>query len=194
MIKKLRVARPGDICVLLEPGLDDIPGIRRLQQHLQSGFGGHCQERIHFTCQRFELPHVNRLPLVLHHLQEALASVSAFSVRADHLELVDHPFWEFSVLRWDLQLSRQMRRFARRVQAALEEAEVTYHYPFGDGWRPHVTALEAIPSANGVPTPNGQHAGKRLFTGQRVTLSQVAPGKHFEILETIPLRANGHGS
>lgn len=187
MVTKLRVARPGDICILLEPAVEDMPGMRRLQRGLQSGFGGRRQERIHFTCQRFELPYVNRLPLVLNHLQKKLASVSPFSVKADQLELVDHPFWEFSVLRWDLHLSRQMWELAERVAEALTEAGVTYHYPCGEGWRPHVTALEAIrPSDNGH-SPNGQHAGKHLFTGQQVTLSQIAPGKHFEILETIPL-------
>ena len=50
-----RVARPGDVCVLLEPAEDEIADLRQRQAALQARFGGCPHERVHLTCQRFEL-------------------------------------------------------------------------------------------------------------------------------------------
>ena len=60
-----RVARPGDVCILLEPDVNEIPRLRWLQRELQTSFGGRMQERVHFTCQRFELPDAGQLPPVV---------------------------------------------------------------------------------------------------------------------------------
>jgi len=182
-----RVARPGDVCILLEPNINEIPRVRSLQRQLQASLGGHPQERVHFTCQRFGLPDDASLPLVLQALQKQLANVVPFPVHADCLQLVEHPFWEFCVLRWDLDRTQEMWCFAESVDRALVEVGMAPHYPCGDGWRPHVTALEAIASANGHHV-NGTHRGQLLYTARRVALSQVMEGKRFEILATIELK------
>lgn len=183
------VARPGDVCILLEPDTNEVPRLRWLQRQLQSTFGGRMQERVHFTCQRFELPDAGKLPLVTQALQAQLGAVAPFPVHADSLELVEHPFWEFCVLRWDLDRTPEMWRFAQLVESALIEAGVALHYPCGDGWRPHVTALEAIASPNGHEV-NGTHRGQLLYTARCVVLSQVLEGKRFEILATIELEGD----
>lgn len=181
------VARPGDVCVLLEPHTAEIPAVRRLQNQLQATFGGDPQQRVHFTCQRFHLPDPYDLLRVIQSLQQNLRPIAPFPVRAHRLELVEHPFWEFSVLRWDLQRNPFMWNFARSVHYALRQAGMTPHYPCDDGWRPHVTALESIPSPNGHRV-NGTHQGQPLYTASRVTLSQIQEGKRFQILGTIELR------
>ena len=186
MMHAPRVARPGDVCILLEPDTDEIPRLRALQSHLQSSFGGRPQDRVHFTGQRFRLPGAAHLPPLLQELQKQLANLPPFPVRAHCLELVEHPFWEFCVLRWDLHRTAPMWRFARSVENALLRSGMTPHYPCDDGWRPHVTALEAIPSPNGFHF-NGTHQGERLYTARRVTLSQLQQGKRFQILATIEL-------
>jgi hypothetical protein len=79
-----------------------------------------------------------------------------------------------------------MWNFARAVQYALLQAGMTPDYPCDDDWRPHVTALEAIPSPNDIYV-NGHHRGQRLYTARRIVLSQVQEGKRFEILATVEL-------
>ena len=180
------VARPGDVCVLLEPHTAEIPVVRNLQGELQRYYGGRSQRRVHFTCQRFALPDPIHLLHVIHTLQTNLAPITPFPVHAHRLELVDHPFWEFSVLRWDLHRTTPMWNFARAVHYALRQAGMAPHYPCDDGWRPHVTALEAIPSPNNLYV-NGAHQGQRLYTARRAVLSQVQPGKRFQILATVDL-------
>ncbi|MFW6098029.1 MAG: 2'-5' RNA ligase family protein [Chloroflexota bacterium] len=181
-----RVARPGDVCILLEPNTPEIPVVRNLQGELQSHYGGTPQQRIHFTCQRFALPDPSQLLRVVDALQTNLAPIAPFPVHAHRLELVEHPFWEFCVLRWDLRRSTPMWNFARTVHYALRQAGMAPHYPCNDDWRPHVTALEAISSPNGIFV-NGHHQGQHLYTARRVTLSQVQEGKQFQILASIQL-------
>ncbi|HSM55711.1 MAG TPA: hypothetical protein VK879_06100 [Candidatus Sulfomarinibacteraceae bacterium] len=182
------VARPGDVCILLEPHTHEMLALRGLQRQLQVTFGGAAQQRVHFTSQRFALPDPTELLRVIHSLKMNLAAIASFPVRARCLELVEHPFWEFCVLRWDLQRTTTMWNFARAVHYALLQAGMTPHYPCDDGWRPHVTALEAIASPNGYSV-NGQHQGQQLYTARRVTLSQIQEGKQFKILATIPLQS-----
>ena len=180
------VARPGDVCILLEPDAAEIPTVRTLQGELQTHYGGDPQQRVHFTCQRFALPDPTQLLRVVHAMKTNLAPIGPFPVHARRLELVEHPFWEFSVLRWDLERSSPMWNFARAVQYALLQAGMRPHYPCDDGWRPHVTALEAIPSPNNIYV-NGHHQGQRLYTARRAVLSQIQPGKRFQILASIDL-------
>src|SRR5690606_19622401 len=98
----------------------------------------------------FALPHPAQLLRVVDALQRNLAPLAPFPVRAQRLELVEHPFWQFCVLRWDLHRTDPMWNFARAVHYALRQADMTPHYPCDNGWRPHVTALEAIPSAHNI--------------------------------------------
>lgn len=182
----LPIARPGDVCILVEPAPAQVPQLRRLQQQLQIRYGGKPQEPIHFTCQRFALPDASALPTIVCRLQEVLAAMPPITVRADHVELVEHPFWEFCVLRWELRLGRQMYRFAREVTTALERSGMTPHYPTEDGWRPHVTALVHIPVSHGFSV-NGEHQGQLLYRGGQLVLSQVQEGKRFEILAKIDM-------
>jgi hypothetical protein len=186
------VARPGDVCILLEPGANGVPGVRRLQGQLQDTFGGAPQQRVHFTCQRFHLPGPAHLSPLLQTLQQYLQAITPFPVHAHRLELVEHPFWEFAVLRWDLRRTPAMWRFARAIQDALLRAGMRPDYPCDDGWRPHVTALESIASPNGHSV-NGTHRGQRLYTARRVTLSQIQEGKRFQILASLPLPGSGGG-
>jgi hypothetical protein len=186
MLQAPRVAQAGDICVLLEPDSLETSPLRLLQSQLRSSFGGNLQERVHFTCQRFSLSAGAQLPGVIRALRQHLSGIQPFAVRANRLELVNHPFWEFCVLRWDLHRSDEMLTFARCVDDALLYAGMTPHYPAGEGWRPHVTALEAVVWPTGYHL-NGTHKGQLLYTARRVALSQVLPGKHFQILATIEL-------
>ncbi len=184
---RIPAAQPGDICVIVEPSVRDLPRLRRLQQGLQQRYGGRPQARIHFTCQRFTPPENGGLHRLLAELRRQLAPLAPIPVTAASLEWADHPFWGVNVLRWDLYMTSALRRFAAVLEEALLRAGARLHYPRGEGWRPHVTALERIPSALPMPAPIS--ALQQLYIADRVVLSQVQPGKRFAILDTIQLAA-----
>jgi hypothetical protein len=178
-------AQPGDICVIVEPSVRELPRLRRLQQGLQLRYGGRLQTRIHFTCQRFTPPANGGLQRLLADLRRQLNPLIPMSVTAAALEWSDHPFWGFNVLRWDLSVTAELRRFAALLEETLLRAGASLHYPRGDGWRPHVTALERVPATLAAPVAISTF--QYLYTGNRLVLSQIQPGKRFAILDTIPL-------
>jgi len=180
-------AQPGDICVIVEPSIRDLPRLRRLQQGLQQRYGGRPQPRIHFTGQRFTPPKNGGLKRLLAELRGQLGALAPIPVTAASLAWADHPFWQYNVLRWDLYMTSALRRLAALLEEALLRAGASLHYPSGDGWQPHVTALERIPPALAAPAPIS--AIQYLYTAKRVVLSQVQPGKRFAILDTIQLAA-----
>jgi hypothetical protein len=180
-------AKPGDVCVLLQPAVGELAHVRRTQQKLQRSFGGRPQVRVHFTCQRFDVVDSSQLTAAVETLRAYLAEVQPFPVMAGNLERVEHPFFEFGVLRWDLHRTAAMWRFAHKVEAALRSVGARVHYPTDAGWHPHVTALEAVRAPQNGPRRVSSSGANYLFSGQRVVLSQVAPEKRFRIIGTIPL-------
>jgi hypothetical protein len=180
-------AQPGDVCVIVEPSIRDLPRLRRIQQGLQQRYGGRPQTRIHFTCQRFTPPQNGGLPQLIADLRRQLNPLAPIPVTAAALEWTKHPFWGCNVLRWDLNLSAELLRFGRLLEEALLRAGAQLQYPRGAGWRPHVTALERMPDreTEAVEAPAFPH----LYTADRIVLSQVQPGKRFAILDTIQLMA-----
>ena len=186
MRKHIPVAAAGDVCVLVEPANSEIGQFRSLQQSLQSRYGGRLHQRPHFTCQRFSPKDDKHLAFIIGRLQARLASTPPLPVTASELVLAQHPFWEFSVLRWDLHLTNPLHHFAWIVDEVLGEADLTGHYPSGEAWNPHVTALEKIYQNGhrpGVQSPARQF----LYSGRQIVLSQVQPGKQFEIVSKISL-------
>jgi hypothetical protein len=173
--------------VLLQPAVAELAHVRRVQEKLQRSFGGRPQVRVHFTCQRFDVVDSSQLTAAVEALRAYLAEVQPFPVMAGNLERVEHPFFEFGVLRWDLHRTAAMWRFAHLVEAALQSAGARIHYPTDAGWRPHVTALEAVRAPKEGPSSVSSNGASYLFSGQRVVLSQVAPEKRFRIIGTIPL-------
>jgi hypothetical protein len=77
-----RIARPGDVCVLLEPAEDEVVDLRQRQAALQARFGGCPQERVHLTCQRFELQDEHPLPDLIRRLRSGLVAVRPFPIVA----------------------------------------------------------------------------------------------------------------
>jgi hypothetical protein len=192
MRKQIPVAKVGDVCILVEPTGSQTAPLRQLQQSLQTRYGGRLHQRPHFTCQRFSPRDDNHLASIIRRLQARLDLLPPLPVTARELVLAQHPFWEFSVLRWDLHLTDLLHGFAEIVNDVLAEAGLSGHYPSGKAWNPHVTALEKI-YQNGH-RPGAQSPSRRfLFSGQQVVLSRIQPGKQFEIVGNIPLDARQAG-
>ncbi len=189
MLPAPRAAVPGDVCLLLEPAEDETARLGELQTYLQSLFGGRAHEHVHLTCQRFELREQQLLPDVIQHLSTNLAAIQPFPIIASSLVAMEHRFWQLRLLRWQIQVSSDVRRFARLVEDGLEAAGATPHFSFASGWVPTlVTALEAIPKVDLDRCPSELAFPQYLFTGQRVVLSEIVGQRQFKLLETIQLR------
>ena len=185
---KPRVARAGDICVLLEPAPGKVAQVRQLQRSLQSVFGGHPHRRVHLTCQRFAVAEEGILSDIVQHLRSNLTAIRPFPVTARSLVQAEHRFWESRLLRWPIELTDELLDFARVVADVLVAAHVTPHFPLASGWQPtHVTALEAIPKVDLGHLPASMVYPHPLFTGEQVVLSKILGRRQFDILETIQL-------
>jgi hypothetical protein len=183
-----RTAQPGDVCLLLEPAEEEIDELRQRQVGLQARFGGRLHERVHLTCQRFELPDEGLLPGLIQHLRRALVAVRPFPIVVVSLVQSYHPFWDSRLLRWRIQYPDDLGRFGLIVEDALDAAGITPHFSVRSGWKPTlVTALEAIPEVNLDRHPGGISFPHHLFVARRVVLSRIRGRGEFEILETVQL-------
>ena len=183
-----RTAKPGDVCVLLEPSEDEIVELRQRQMSLQALFGGRPHERVHLTCQRFELQDEHLLSDVIQRLRSELVAVGPFPIVAVSLVQLDHSFWQSRLLRWRIQGSDDLRRFGIIVEDALVTVGITPHFLYTAGWEPTLaTALEAIPEVNLDSYLGDMSFPHRLFIARQVVLSRIKGRGDFEILETIPL-------
>lgn len=183
-----RVAEPGDICILLEPTEDEIADVRELQLSLQSLFGGHPHERVHLTCQRFELPDPARLTDVIHRLRSSLLPVQPIPIVAISFVQMESRFWGSRLLRWLIQGSSDLQRFGRLVEASLVTTGAFPHFRYTSGWEPTlVTALEEIPGLNPSDILDNIVFPQFLFTARQAVLSRIVGRRQFEILDTIQL-------
>ena len=180
-----RMAVPGDICVLAEPAQSEAIQIRQKQEILQSLFGGQLHERVHLTCQRFELSDDSVLPQVIQCLRTQLATVRPFSLAAISLVKWDARFWQTKLLRWRIEVTEETQHLCIKIEAGLEAMDIVPHFR---SFSPTlVTALEDISNVNlerglkEIPFP--QH----LFTVHQTVLSRILGQRQFEILETMPL-------
>ena len=146
MLPAPRAAVPGDVCLLLEPAEDETARLGELQTYLQSLFGGRAHEHLHLTCQRFELREQQLLPDVIQHLSTNLAAIQPFPISASSLVAMEHRSWQLRLLRWQIQVSSAVRRFARLVEDGLEAAGVcrTFRLPLG-GSRRWLQPLKEFP-------------------------------------------------
>jgi hypothetical protein len=183
-----RTAQPGDVCVLLEPAEGEIDELRQRQVALQARFGGRPHERVHLTCQRFELPDEGLLLGLIEHLRRALVAVRSFPIVAVSLVQSYHRFWGSRLLRWRIQASGELRRLGIIVEDTLVDVGIRPHFAVASGWVPTVvTALEAIPEVDLDRQPQGVSFPHHLFVVRRVVLSRIRTRGEFEILDTIRL-------
>jgi hypothetical protein len=155
---------------------------------LQSLFGGRLHERVHLTCQRFELQEERLLPGVVARLRTNLAAIQPFPITASSLIQIPHSFWQSRLLRWRIQVTSDVRRLAQSVEDGLVAVGVNPHFPYTSGWVPtRVTALEAVPEVDLDRYLSDMPFPQHLFTGRQVVLSKIVGWRQFEILETIQL-------
>lgn len=166
--------------------------MRQQQRDLQQIFGGQLHPRVHLTAQRFELEHQQDLPRFARHMRARLDGASPTTLIASGLIERYHPFWESRLLRWEIQLTEELKRLLETIEDILTSSGIRPHYPSSTGWKPtQVTALEDIPEARPTDPTGAVHFPRPLFTVRKVALSRIETGRTFTILEVAEL-SNPH--
>jgi len=194
-------AKPGDVCILLEPGYDEVPALRQRQLALRARLGGVPHDPVHLTCQRFELPPSGSNPCarlgrpntnsaeadLVQHLQATLADISPFPIVAAALVQFYSPFWQLDLLRWRVRLDDQLQHALARIDAMLIGLHITLHYP--SDRTPLVTALEgnliSLPE-RALPDMVFPHP---IFVARQVIVSRIIKPRDFEILGRFELQS-----
>ncbi|MEA3377835.1 MAG: hypothetical protein U9R72_16730 [Chloroflexota bacterium] len=178
-----RAARPGDVCVLVEPTGDDVVELRHQQRELQRVFGGRIHEPVHLTVQRFRLGHGRPRQDLVGYLLAELGALRPFSVVAVSLAQMEHPFWESQLIRWRVPATADLRAFCGAVEGLLVEKEIVPHFPLERGWEPrYVTALEETGAGELDRCREELRFPCRLFEAQRVVLSRIEAQRTFRTL------------
>lgn len=181
-----RTARPGDICVLLEPAEEEIPRLRQLQASLQGWLGGHPHERVHLTCQRFRLEEDRLLATVVEQLRDRIGQLPPVALIANGVVIAESSFWQSRLLRWQVEVTEDLQRLVEAVEGGLVAAGARPHFPCAAGWIPAlVTALEDVPQREYVQEELREGFPQYLFTGQRVVLSRIVGQRRFDVLSNI---------
>ena len=182
----IKPARPGDICILLEPGDPaEINALLQRQLELQQHYGGQVMEPVHVTCQRFVLANPEQYPALVAQLSSLAASYQHFEVSAQGLVPLYSDYRQVHILKWEILREAGLVSFSAQLEHVLEAIGFTSLYP--PGWVSKlVTALEDI-SAPDRDEPRLFEEPYKLFTPRILTLSRIHGPSEFEILDQIRL-------
>jgi hypothetical protein len=180
----VRTARPGDICILLEPAQDGTSFLHERQLALQALFGGRPHETVHLTCQRFDARGQTESHII-QRLRTAFAAIRPFPIIAASLVQFYSPFWETHLLRWSIQNTTAFQRCRTVIQSTLTELGITAHYP--PERVPLVTALEDIPAVSLDDHLRGMVFPHQLFIARQVVLSRIKGPREFDVLDRLTL-------
>jgi hypothetical protein len=183
----VRPAQVGDICVLLEPtDTHEINQLRQRQVALQARFGGVPIEHVHLTCQRFACQAKGLMEAFVQNLTRALEPLEPFPLTAIALKPRYVTFRQTNILKWEIQVTQDLKSFVARVEQALVAAGIAPLYRSGFV-SSQVTALKEVPE----PGPGDLAAEvfpQHLFTADRVVLSRLDGPNAFEILFEMRLK------
>lgn len=183
----VRGPQPGDLCVLLEPAVADLPALRQSQFYLQAIFGGRPTQEIHLTCQRFESPDPQTSSDVVQQIQTFCATLKPIPIFGVSLMQWKPRYSLVHMLRWQIRLTAELRDFCAQLTAVLKAAGAKPLYIPGR-FPSLITALEEIPNApmdpNRLADSDFPH---QLFLGQRVVLSKIVATDVYETLHTFSI-------
>ncbi|MBI3943241.1 MAG: hypothetical protein HY326_09535 [Chloroflexi bacterium] len=181
----IRPAKPGDICVLLEPSAkEEISLLHRYQLSLQSQFGGKLIHPVHLTCQRLELPKESRLAELVERIEQVAASSQPFPLMALATTPLFSSFRGFNILKWQIELTGNLRTFIFAVTEALHASGAIPLYR--PGWVPTlITALEDIEASEVDRRLHDSLFPYPLFNACRVEISRIKGPTDFETLAEV---------
>lgn len=175
----------GDIFVLLLPAENEVPALGQHQLRLQAIFGGHF-EVPHLTCQRIGVADEALVPSLTAQLRSQLASRQPFPLIAAGVQVLSRD--GRSALKWQVPLTREMRRIEERVDDVVQAHKGICRYVRSAG-RPGVTALRDIQDLDRNLGNSGFRFPCHLFTAQAVQIARQISPREFAILDSFPLGA-----
>lgn len=184
--RHLRIAQPGDLCILLEPcDPGEIAALQQHQMELQRVYGGQVMEPVHLTSQRFTLEHPQQYQALLDELGRLAERWQAFTVSASGLLPFHSEYRRAHIIKWKILPPDEMMNFSSQLEQILTNIGGTSLYP--PGWvSTLVTALTGIDPACTSEEPDLLYP-QPLFTPGILTVSRIHSPTEFEILEQIPI-------
>lgn len=174
-----RVAKPGDLCVLLLPDDAERLILRRKQEELNAVYGGWLVPEPHITCQRFRLGSAPNYHAVSEAMRAALSALPPFTVYAASITEFLSPFWGTYVIRWRVQEDEGFQAFLKTIDQTLLASGCEIHYEHD--FPPTCSAVEVsrpirldIPAQFSFP--------QALFMGHRVMVTGILGMDEFETL------------
>jgi hypothetical protein len=182
---KARVAKPGDIFLLLVPTAQELHHLRQQQTMLQARYGGQMVPLLHITCQRFTPQEEAFEASCIDIFKMELQNIQPFTIYTDKLIQFFAPYWQTQVLRWRVQETEVYASFRDKLDMTLTKTNCRSQF---DRFRfASCTALNLEnPIVLEENTP-GFSFPAPLFTAKELLVSKLEDENHFEILSTITL-------
>ena len=182
---KQRVAKPGDVFILLVPSAQELHLLHQWQLELQARYGGQIVNHIHITSQRFT-PRLGVLERsCIQYLKEVLESIPSFPIITDMVIQFFAYYWDTHVLRWRVQETDAYTKFRDVLDMTLTKIDCPPHF---DRLRyTSCTALNLNGEVDQEPHPPTRTLPADLFTARDLLISQLVGSNEFKIIETITL-------
>lgn len=181
----VRPAQLGDLCVLLEPKPEEQRQLRIYQYALQERFGGTPIEWVHLTCQRFGEQSPQQVEQCAAALEQVVAMCDPFVLSAIRLDTLYLPIRETNILKWQVELTVELRSLLREISTTLDGLGIELHYL--PSFQPNlVAALQDVPTLDQAALQQTAEFSYPLFATGQLVISRIQGQSSFEIEAVIP--------
>jgi len=178
-----RIARPGDVFILIVPTDDDLERLRNQHLELQNKYGGQVVEPIHITVERFSPEEGTFTEDCIPTIKECVAKLQPFPISADALIQFYAPYWQSFVLRWRVKETPIWNNFRDLLEDTLNEVHCPSHFTRRRHASCTILKLDKEINLPGHPLMVTQP----LFMIQELWISLLREDHQFEILEKLEL-------
>lgn len=123
-----RIAKPGDVFLLLIPSPEELSLLQEEQRKLQSRFGGEIVNFVHVTCERFSPTKEEEEEHCVAYLRQNVTALSPFMLYAEKLVQFFAPYWGQEVLRWQVKENNDYTHLRRFIAASLDTTGCGSHF------------------------------------------------------------------
>ena len=178
-----RIARPGDIFLLLVPSQEELILLREKQQGLRSVYGGKVVNFVHITCERFSPDNGMEESFCIEYLRRNVTALSSFNLITEKLVQFYAPYWGKEVLRWQVKETDNYVQLRHILAASLQETGCSSHFDLD---RPTTcTALRLGERINPKHEASFEIPPTLLFKANHVWVSKLIREDEFKILAKI---------
>ncbi len=181
-----RIARPGDIFLLLVPTTHELKELRERQLILQSQYGGEIVDFVHITCERFSPNEKKEERICIDYLKHNVTALAPFTLYAAKIVQYYAPYWGEEVLRWQVQETDDYKHLRNVLAASLAETGCGSHF---DRNKPTTcTALRLDEKIELEPSSDKDSFPAALFEADHLWISKLVGKNKFTILSKIRMK------